>query len=306
MSTVFQCIAMVNQLFKSNFNGVLITVSGRAEDYKEITSQYNHCTYAMLFLSEVKAGRVGKIRVYIPSDVLQNMDVLIWGGQIIEVVGELSIYDSCLQISARRIRSLNDLAEYQQNEELAKLTKKELPQIIKTFAVITSENGAVYNDFVNNVKYGEVTLFQARMEGTESATDIISRIKEINMRHQYDVICIIRGGGGASDSTSFMGYNDANLAKAIQESQIPVLTAIGHHENSFLCDAVSDNPHFYSTPTAIAMDLAHKHQLLLANAINECTNAKREVMKDFPYIKVMFCIIALYITYKLFIEGMMA
>lgn len=305
MASVLKCIETINVEINRHINGSLSTVSGRAEEYATHQSKKaKQYRYATFFLSEMVEKQIHKIKVFIPEEMLITLEKPIGGGQIVEVEGTLSIYAGFLQIRAKKITVLKEV-QRGNIEPVIRQPKKILPRIIKSIAIITSEQGSVYQDVEKNIKYGEIELFQARMEGGNSVSDIISQIENINVQNRHDVICIIRGGAGKNDSSSYLAFNSRQLANAIQNSNIPVLTAIGHDENTFLCDHVSDNPEPFSTPTALAKHLAQRHDLLLLEAENKqkYVKATNDFTKGFPYQKAAMCLIALYVIYRLFLKG---
>jgi len=110
-------------------------------------------------------------------------------------------------------------------------------QPITLIAVITSRSAQGYHDFLSNLLVPEnyqpiVHLYESTMQGASTAQDVISALDKIEAfcnlyQIKYDVVVIIRGGGGPSD---LMYFDDYELAKRIAKMNkfIPVLTGIGH------------------------------------------------------------------------------
>ncbi|MCF0174823.1 MAG: exodeoxyribonuclease VII large subunit [Bacteroidales bacterium] len=139
------------------------------------------------------------------------------------------------------------LAERQKSLEV-----KDLPYHL---AVISAESAAGFGDFCHHLdenEFGfkfEITLFEASMQGENSPASIASALSKIS-DEDYDLVLILRGGGGVLDLSS---YDDYNLCKSIALCPVPVFTAIGHERDHHLCDDVAFSA--VKTPTALADEL---------------------------------------------------
>lgn len=109
--------------------------------------------------------------------------------------------------------------------------------------VITSKQGAVIHDFLNNLgKFGfKVSFVDSRVEGVLAIKDIISAIETVS-KLDLDVIVLIRGGGSLE---SLQAFNNEHVVRAISNLNIPVICSIGHDKDVPLAQMVSD----YSTST---------------------------------------------------------
>lgn len=134
------------------------------------------------------------------------------------------------------------------NRELA------MPMVPQRIAIISAAGAAGYGDFINqlnNNKSGIIfytALFEARMQGRDTAPTVVEALNRIN-RHAdcFDCVVIIRGGGSTSDLSSF---DDYNLAYAVTQCQLPVITGIGHERDNTVIDYISNLR--VKTPTAAA------------------------------------------------------
>ena len=108
-------------------------------------------------------------------------------------------------------------------------TKKSLPKYPQKVGVITSETGAVFWDIQNVMKrrfpLAEIVFQPVLVQGEGAAEQIIGAIKEFNEDALCDVLIVARGGGSIEDLWAF---NDENLARAIADSKIPIVSAVGH------------------------------------------------------------------------------
>lgn len=141
--------------------------------------------------------------------------------------------------------------------------KKPIPEFPHKVAIITSETGAVIEDFkkVTRKRYPliELYLFPVLVQGKGSAESICRAIEKANnIGADFDVIVIARGGGSIEDLWSF---NEESVARAVFASKIPVVSAVGHEVDFTICDFVADLR--APTPSAAAeMILPDKSELL--------------------------------------------
>lgn len=119
--------------------------------------------------------------------------------------------------------------------------KKGLPLLPKTVAVITSPTGAVIRDILNvslrRFPKANIKLFPASVQGEGAYKELVHQIKLVNEKKLADVIIIGRGGGSIEDLWNF---NSEELAYAVFESEIPVVSAVGHETDFTICDFVAD------------------------------------------------------------------
>ena len=119
--------------------------------------------------------------------------------------------------------------------------KKPIPQMPKRVGVITSASGAAIHDILNvsgrRCPNAEIVIYPAQVQGDTAAKSLCGGIKYFNDRSPVDVIIIGRGGGSIEDLWAF---NDENLARIIYESEIPVISAVGHETDFTICDFVAD------------------------------------------------------------------
>lgn len=119
--------------------------------------------------------------------------------------------------------------------------KKPLPQFPKRIAIITSPTGAALQDIRNILvrrwPYSEVEVVPVLVQGDSAATMLTNAVRETDAKGQADVIIIGRGGGSIEDLWAF---NNEELARAIYDCRIPVISAVGHETDFTICDFVSD------------------------------------------------------------------
>jgi exodeoxyribonuclease VII large subunit len=119
--------------------------------------------------------------------------------------------------------------------------KKALPKFPKTIGIVTSPTGAVIQDILhvlNRRFYNtQILLYPVKVQGDGSAEEIAKAIQEFNQYSLADVLIVGRGGGSLEDLWAF---NEEIVAKAIFESKIPIISAVGHETDTSIADFVAD------------------------------------------------------------------
>lgn len=140
-----------------------------------------------------------------------------------------------------------------QSDLVGKNKKTTLPVIIKNIAIISSPTAAGYADFINQISSNNfnysfnLTLFPSAMQGGLVPADVSRQLDVINTKKEnFDLVIIIRGGGSKQDMNEF---DDRDLAIAIANTQIPVITGIGHETDTSVADHVAFRN--LKTPTAV-------------------------------------------------------
>jgi exodeoxyribonuclease VII large subunit len=156
--------------------------------------------------------------------------------------------------------------------------KSEIPFIPNKIGVITSSSGAVVHDILQivNRRYPNIAIqiLPARVQGEGAAADIVTALELLNRRNECDVAILARGGGSLEDLQAF---NSEPVARAIFESRVPVISAVGHETDYTIADFVADLR--APTPSAAAemvvpekSALEHRCTELEALLINKITN----------------------------------
>ncbi len=174
-------------------------------------------------------------------------------GMKVCVLGSVSVFerDGVYQIYVKAIKQDGIGSLYEEYEKLkAKLEseglfaeshKKKIPMFPKTIGVLTSSTGAVIRDIINvstrrnpNVR---IRLIPVPVQGAGAEKEIAEGIEKMNKEKLADVLIIGRGGGSLEDLWPF---NEELLARAIYESEIPIISAVGHETDFTIADFVAD------------------------------------------------------------------
>lgn len=174
-------------------------------------------------------------------------------GMKVLAMGKITVYprDGAYQLycSAMALDGIGDL--YAAFEQLKKklaaqglfdpVHKKPIPKYPQTIGIITSSAGAAVHDMLRILRKRyplcKVRLFPVRVQGAEAPGEIASAIAYANHFRLADLLIVGRGGGSIEDLWAF---NDEQVAWAIYNSQIPVISAVGHEPDVTIADYVAD------------------------------------------------------------------
>ena len=204
-------------------------------------------------------------------------------GMKVIAMGRITVYprDGAFQLycSAMSMDGVGDL--YAAFEQLkAKLAaqglfapehKKPLPPFPGTIGIITSSAGAAIHDMLRilNKRYPltRVRLLPVRVQGTEAPGEIAAAIRYANRYRLADLLIVGRGGGSIEDLWAF---NDERVAYAIYESQIPIISAVGHEPDVTISDYVAD---LRAATPSNAAELAVPDQAALLQNMDQAASA---------------------------------
>ena len=210
-------------------------------------------------------------------------------GQSVVVNGSIEVYDRAgtYQVYAKAIKlagqgDLKAQFEALKNklEEMGmfdKQYKQPIPKYIKTLGVVTAPTGAAIQDIINITTrrnpYVQIVLYPALVQGDGAPQSVIEGIHALEA-YGVDVMIIGRGGGSMED---LWGFNDENLAQAIFDCQVPIISAVGHEIDYTISDYVSDMR--APTPSAAAELAVYEYDKF----IEQIEGYKQRLDKAFTY-----------------------
>ena len=119
--------------------------------------------------------------------------------------------------------------------------KKPIPKFVKQVGIITSPSGAALQDILHILNRRDpslqIVIYPTLVQGKEATQDIIDTIKLANQRKECDVLIVGRGGGSLEDLWCF---NEEAVAYAIYQSELPIISAVGHETDVTIADFVAD------------------------------------------------------------------
>ena len=149
--------------------------------------------------------------------------------------------------------------------------KKQLPKYPGTIGIITSSAGAAVHDMLRILRkrypLSRVRLLPVRVQGAEAPAEIAAAIRYANYWKLADLLIVGRGGGSMEDLWAF---NDEGVAHAIYQSEIPVISAVGHEPDVTISDFVAD---LRAATPSNAAELAVPDQDALQQQLDAMTNA---------------------------------
>lgn len=248
-NTLVLSVSQLNRYIKMNFdadeNLANIFISG------EISNFTNHYRTGHLYFTlkddsaavrAVMFNSSAKRLKFMPED---GMKVIARGRvSVYEASGQYQLYVDDMQPDG--VGALN-LAYEQLKEKLQKeglfseQHKKPLPPYPEKVGVITSPTGAAVRDIINvlgrRFPYAEIVFCPVLVQGDGAHLQLTDAVNLFNSERAADVIIIGRGGGSIEDLWEF---NDEGLARAVYNSEIPVISAVGHETDFTICDFVAD------------------------------------------------------------------
>ncbi len=210
-------------------------------------------------------------------------------GDALEVRGRVSLYEARgdLQFYVNEIKLAGAGTLWQEFERLkirleaeglfAPEHKRALPIFPRVIGIVTSREGAVFRDIRNVVRrrfpLAEILLAPTLVQGDQAPPMIVGAIQTIN-EFEIDVLIVARGGGSIEDLWAF---NDERVARAIYNSRVPVISAVGHETDFTIADFVADLR--APTPSAAA-ELVVPDQRELLGQIQYAQERLVEVTQD--------------------------
>lgn len=161
--------------------------------------------------------------------------------------------------------------------------KRSMPDVINRIGVITSSTGAALHDVLSVLKrrspQTEVIVYPSMVQGETAPTQLINALRTANQRHEVDVLLLTRGGGSLEDLWCF---NNENLAREIAESQLPLISAVGHEVDFSIADFVADLR--APTPSAAAEILSQDTNALSESLVQYKQRLTRAMLQKLSHL----------------------
>ena len=250
-------VSQINSLIKIAIEEKLpprLIVRGEISDWKHHTS--GHCYFSLKDEGAVLpcvmwASKFKNVK-FSPED---GMEILSTGHiDVYAPGGKYQLYVDKLEpagVGALQLAFEQMVAKLLQEGLFDEAHKKALPLYPMRIGILTSESGAALHDITDSIHSrwpcAKLFLYPVPVQGEGSAAKIAAALRDINRRNQkleLDVLIVCRGGGAMEDLWAF---NEEVLARAIFDSTIPVISAVGHEVDTTIADLVADAR--ASTPT---------------------------------------------------------
>ena len=278
--TVSQLTREIKEVLEGEFTS--IWVEGEISNFLHHTSGHRYFT-----LKDADA----QLKAVIWKFSAQSLTLALKDGLKVRAFGDITLYEKggtyqlrVIKITAKGIGSL----EEQFQKLKAKLAaeglfeperKRPIPQYPRAIGIITSPTGAAIRDIINIARRRapmvRLVLRPTKVQGDGAAVDIAAAIKEFNDWGEVDTLIVGRGGGSLEDLWAF---NEEVVARAIFESEIPVVSAVGHEIDFSISDFVADLR--AATPSAAAELATYDSSALVQFLINSNDRLQRALLRN--------------------------
>jgi exodeoxyribonuclease VII large subunit len=268
-------VSQINSLIKIALEEKLpsrLVVRGEISDWRHHSS--GHCYFSLKDVRGVLpcvmwASKFRTVK-FAPED---GMEVLGTGYiDVYTVGGKYQFYVDKLEpagVGALQLAFEQMMAKLLKEGLFEEEHKKSLPRYPMRIAMLTSESGAAVHDITDSIHSrwpcAKLFLYHVPAQGEGSAEKIAAALRNINRRNKtlkLDILIVARGGGSLEDLWAF---NEEVLARAIFDSQIPVISAVGHEVDTTIADLVADAR--ASTPTKAGVVAVPDVQEILAQLL---------------------------------------
>ncbi len=276
--TVSQVSSLIKEVLENNLPGRL-TITGEITDWSIAGS--GHCYFSLkdensLLPCVMWASKFRNIK-FSPKDgmavlAMGSIDVFIRGGKYQLHVDQLEPAGvGALQLAFERMKK-----KLQAEGLFDDVHKKAIPAYPERIGILTSESSAAVHDIEDSIHNRwpcvKLFLYPVPVQGEGAAERIAAAIRDVNKRNRdlkLDILIVGRGGGSLEDLWAF---NEEVLARAIFDSQIPIISAVGHEIDVTVADLVADRR--ASTPTKAGVVAVPDIQEVLSDLASKATILK--------------------------------
>lgn len=241
--TVGQVNAYIKNMFTQDYMLSRIYVKGEVSNCKYHTSGH------IYFSLKDESGTIACVmfagqRGGLAFRMSEGQQVIVFGGvNVYERSGSYQLYAKEIRLDGEGVLYERFQALKRELEEMGMFApeyKKEIPRYAKRIGIVTAPTGAAIRDIMNISRrrnpYVQLILYPALVQG-EGAKESIVRGIQMLERAGVDLMIVGRGGGSIEDLWAF---NEEEVARAIFECQVPVISAVGHETDTTIADYVAD------------------------------------------------------------------
>lgn len=268
--TVSQYNQAIKNFLDSKVECQVVHIKGEISNYK------GHTRGHLYFTLKDEESRINAVMFKTNAE---KLDFVPKDGDEVLVTGRISVYvpnggyqvyveEMHLSGNGDLLKKLEELKKKLEKEGLFDQDKKKrIPTYPSKIGIVTAPTGAAIRDILSTIKRRypicNTILFPALVQGELAKDDIVKQIKRANEFDDIDVLIVGRGGGSIEDLWAF---NEEIVARAIYESRIPIISAVGHEIDFTIADFVADMR--APTPTGAA-EMAVPNIIDLVNYINQ-------------------------------------
>lgn len=252
-------ISELNRIIKMKFDASSffnkVFVKGEISNFK-VQMPSGHCYFTI----KDEGSRLSAVMF---RGVANRVGTKFKDGDMVNAIGKISVYEASgsyqIYIESMELNGSGDLYKkfLELKDKLYKeglfdeSHKRKIPKYPKKIGVVTASTGAAIRDIITTIKRRyplcEIILFPSLVQGVSAKEDIVKKIELANTYPDIDTLIVGRGGGSIED---LWAYNEEVVARAIYNSKIPVISAVGHEIDFTIADYVADKR--AATPTGAA------------------------------------------------------
>ena len=278
--TVAQVTSYISHLFEEDFALKRISIQGEISNCKKHSCGHLYFTLKdeTSTLSCVMFASNRAKLTFIPSE---GMRVIARGSvRIYERDGVYQLYVTQLEPAGvgEWFRLFEERkAQFEEMGMFSEEYKKPIPKYVRTVGVVTAPTGAAVRDIINITRrrnpYVQILLYPALVQGDGASESVVRGIRALE-EAKVDVMIVGRGGGSIEDLWAF---NEENVARAVFECSVPVISAVGHETDTTIIDYVADLR--APTPSAAAELAICDYRELLETIRTERERMHRSMMR---------------------------
>jgi exodeoxyribonuclease VII large subunit len=227
----------------------------------EVTELRRNDAWATVFLTLKDPKTGATLSVTIVRRTFDRLELDLAEGETVHVAGKAEIYEQKGELGLRattieriglgdHLLALEQLKRKLAAEGLfAAERKRRLPRVPRAVGILTGADAAARGDLVATIgarfPATKVVIRETRVQGKGAASMIASSLAELAAHPEVDVVVLARGGGSFED---LLPFSDEAVVRAVAASRVPVVSAVGHEQDTPLCDLAADAR--AATPTA--------------------------------------------------------
>ena len=227
----------------------------------EVTELRRHDRWASVFFTLKDPGDGSCLPVTMPRGRFDALRLELAEGERVHVYGRPELYEQRGELKLRaltverfglgaHLAALERLkAELAAEGLFAAERKRRLPLLPRRIGIVTGRDAAARRDVVTTIRDrfppASLLVAEAYVQGPRAAAEIVTALEAIAAQPDVDVIVLTRGGGSFED---LLPFSDERVVRAVAACRVPVVSAVGHEQDTPLCDLAADLR--ASTPTA--------------------------------------------------------
>ena len=227
----------------------------------EVTELRRNDAWAHVFLTLKDPTTGATLGATIARRTFDRLDLELAEGESVHVAGRAELYEQKAELGFRattieRIGLGGHLLALEQLKRklaaegfFAAERKRRLPRVPRAVGILTGADAAARGDLVATIgarfPAAKVVICETRLQGKGAAAAIVSAIAALTSHPEVDVLVLARGGGSFED---LLPFSDETVVRAVAASRVPVVSAVGHEQDTPLCDLAADAR--AATPTA--------------------------------------------------------